>query len=120
MRGAFRVRLLPRHRALDLGMTLFDTADMYDVGYNEELVGGVARERREGVIVATKFGKVRGEDGSPDSINGRSDYLRARRDGLLPPRVRRPGRATLRHRWQHSICKRRLAATDPWHKRSKT
>ncbi len=65
------------NRALDLGVTLFDTADMYGVGRNEELVGRVVRERRKGVIVATKFGNVRDEDGSFKGINGHPDYIRA-------------------------------------------
>ena len=52
------------HRAIDLGLTFLDTADMYGVGRNEELVGRVVRERREWVVVATKFGNVRGADGS--------------------------------------------------------
>jgi len=64
------------HRALDLGVTLLDTADMYGVGRNEELVGRAVRERSEWVIVATKFGNVRGEDGSFKGVNGRPDYVR--------------------------------------------
>jgi aryl-alcohol dehydrogenase-like predicted oxidoreductase len=51
------------NRALDLGVTFLDTADMYGVGANEELVGRVVRNRREWVIVATKFGNVRSEAG---------------------------------------------------------
>ena len=54
----------PLNRALDLGVTLLDTTDMYGVGRNEEFIGRVVRNRREGVIIATKFGNVRGEDGS--------------------------------------------------------
>ena len=64
------------HRALDLGVTFLDTADMYGVGTNEELVGRVVRERPEWVVVATKFGNVRGEDGSFRGVNGRPDYVR--------------------------------------------
>jgi aryl-alcohol dehydrogenase-like predicted oxidoreductase len=71
------------NRALDLGVTLLDTADMYGVGRNEELVGRVVRERREWVIVATKFGNVRGEDGSFQGINGRPDYVRKACDESL-------------------------------------
>jgi len=52
------------HRAIDLGVTFLDTAGMYGVGRNEELVGRAVRERSEWVVVATKFGNVRGEDGS--------------------------------------------------------
>ena len=64
------------HRALDLGVNFLDTADMYGVGRNEELVGRAVRERPEWVIVATKFGNVRGEDGSFKGVNGRPDYVR--------------------------------------------
>ncbi|TCM08924.1 aldo/keto reductase [Sphingomonas sp. PP-CC-1A-547] len=59
------------NRALDLGVTFLDTADMYGVGANEELLGRVVRERREWIVVATKFGNVRGSDGSFKGINGR-------------------------------------------------
>ena len=71
------------NRALDLGVTLLDTADMYGVGANEELVGRVVRDRREWVVVATKFGNVRGEDGSFKGVNGRPDYVRAACDASL-------------------------------------
>src|SRR5215216_4601736 len=63
------------HRALDLGVNFLDTADMYGVGRNEELVGRVVRKRREWVVVATKFGNVRGAEGSFQGINGRPDYV---------------------------------------------
>ena len=69
--------------AIDLGVTLFDTADMYGVGHNEELLGRVLRGRGERVTVATKFGNVRGEDGSFRGINGRPDYVRAACDASL-------------------------------------
>ena len=65
------------HRALDLGVTFLDTADMYGVGRNEELVGRALRGRREGVVLATKFGNVRGEDGSFKGVNGKPDYVRS-------------------------------------------
>src|SRR5215207_9233265 len=52
------------HRALDLGVTFLDTADMYGVGRNEELVGRAIRDRRDQVGLATKFGNVRGPDGA--------------------------------------------------------
>jgi aryl-alcohol dehydrogenase-like predicted oxidoreductase len=71
------------NRALDLGVTFLDTADMYGVGANEELVGRVVRDRREWVIVATKFGNVRGEDGSFKGVNGRPEYVRAACDASL-------------------------------------
>lgn len=65
------------HRALDLGVNFLDTADMYGVGKNEELVGNAIAGRRQGVILATKFGNMRGEDGSFRGVNGRPDYVRA-------------------------------------------
>jgi aryl-alcohol dehydrogenase-like predicted oxidoreductase len=65
------------HRALDLGINFLDTADMYGVGRNEELIGRAIRDRREQVVLATKFGNVRGEDGSFLGINGRPEYVRA-------------------------------------------
>jgi aryl-alcohol dehydrogenase-like predicted oxidoreductase len=71
------------HRAIDLGITFLDTADMYGVGRNEELVGRVVRERREWIVVATKFGNVRGEDGSFQGVNGRPDYVRQACDASL-------------------------------------
>ncbi len=63
------------HRALDLGVTFLDTADMYGVGRNEELVGRAVRRRRPEVVLATKFGNVRGPDGSYRGINGRPEYV---------------------------------------------
>ena len=53
------------HRALELGVTMLDTADMYGVGSNEELVGRAIKGRRDGVVIATKFGNVRAPDGKP-------------------------------------------------------
>ena len=49
------------HRALDLGMKFLDTADVYGRGHNEELVGKAIRDRRHDVVLATKFGNVRGK-----------------------------------------------------------
>ena len=71
------------NRALDLGVTFLDTADMYGVGANEELVGRVVRERRDWIVVATKFGNVRGSDGSFKGVNGRPDYVRSACDASL-------------------------------------
>ncbi|HEY8369958.1 MAG TPA: aldo/keto reductase [Thermodesulfobacteriota bacterium] len=65
------------HRALDLGVTFLDTADMYGVGRNEELVGRAIRGRRHEVVLATKFGNVRGADGSFLGVNGRPEYVRS-------------------------------------------
>lgn len=64
-------------RAIDLGMNLLDTADMYGVGRNEELVGRAIAGRRDEVFLATKFGNMRGADGAFLGINGRPDYVRS-------------------------------------------
>ncbi|GMK46158.1 oxidoreductase [Paenibacillus glycanilyticus] len=64
-------------RALELGINLLDTADMYGVGKNEELVGKALKGRRDKVVVATKFGNVRSEDGKYLGINGRPEYVKA-------------------------------------------
>jgi aryl-alcohol dehydrogenase-like predicted oxidoreductase len=69
--------------ALELGVTFLDTADMYGVGHNEELVGKAIRDRRDRVIIATKFGNVRGSDGSFLGVNGKPDYVRAACDASL-------------------------------------
>jgi aryl-alcohol dehydrogenase-like predicted oxidoreductase len=63
------------HHAIDQGITFFDTADMYGVGRNEELVGRAIESRRHEVIVATKFGNVRGSDGAFLGVNGSPDYV---------------------------------------------
>jgi aryl-alcohol dehydrogenase-like predicted oxidoreductase len=65
------------HRALELGVNFLDTADMYGVGRNEELVGRAIAERREQVVLATKFGNMRGTDGSFLGVNGTPEYVRA-------------------------------------------
>jgi aryl-alcohol dehydrogenase-like predicted oxidoreductase len=64
------------HRALELGITLLDTADMYGVGRNEELVGRAIKGRRERVVLATKFGNVRRADGTFVGVNGHPDYVK--------------------------------------------
>jgi aryl-alcohol dehydrogenase-like predicted oxidoreductase len=71
------------HRALDLGVTLLDTADMYGPFTNERLVGRAIAGRRDEVVLATKFGNERGEDGSFLGINGRPDYVRRACDASL-------------------------------------
>jgi aryl-alcohol dehydrogenase-like predicted oxidoreductase len=64
------------HRALDLGITLLDTADVYGNGHNEELVGRAISDRRDEVVLATKFGNVRDSQGRPSGISGRPEYVR--------------------------------------------
>jgi aryl-alcohol dehydrogenase-like predicted oxidoreductase len=64
------------HRALDLGVNFLDTADIYGVGRNEVLVGKALKGRRDGVVLASKFGNVREPDGRFVGINGRPPYVR--------------------------------------------
>ncbi|MDF2976020.1 MAG: aldo/keto reductase [Actinomycetospora sp.] len=71
-------------RALELGVTFFDTADMYGPHTNEELLGSVLSRRRDEVTLATKFGNEIGPDGKGTGrVNGRPDYLRGQIDGSL-------------------------------------
>ena len=65
------------HHALDRGVTFLDTADMYGVGRNEELVGRAIRDRRDEVFLATKFGNVRGPAGEFLGVKGDPDYVRS-------------------------------------------
>jgi aryl-alcohol dehydrogenase-like predicted oxidoreductase len=71
------------HRALELGVTFLDTADMYGRGENERLVGRAIKGRRHEVILATKFGNVRDEHGNFLGVNGRPEYVRACCDASL-------------------------------------
>ena len=65
------------HRAIELGINFLDTADIYGLGRNEELLGKALRDRRGQVVLATKFGNVRGKDGSWLGVNGKPDYVRS-------------------------------------------
>src|SRR6478736_8787738 len=71
------------HRALDLGVTFLDTADMYGPFTNEQLVGKAIAGRRDQVVLATKFGNERNPDGSWIGINGRPEYVREAADASL-------------------------------------
>ncbi|HEY3747556.1 MAG TPA: aldo/keto reductase [Pseudonocardiaceae bacterium] len=71
------------HRALELGVTLLDTADAYGRGVNEELVGRAIADRREKVVLATKFGLVRSDDPTFRGISGSPDYVRSACDASL-------------------------------------
>ncbi|HYC32174.1 MAG TPA: aldo/keto reductase [Gemmatimonadales bacterium] len=71
------------HRALDLGVDFLDTADMYGPFTNERLVGQAIKGRREDVVLATKFGNERTEDGRSLGVNGRPEYVRQACDGSL-------------------------------------
>ena len=87
------------HRAIDLGVTLLDTADMYGVGRNEELVGRAIRGKRDRVIVATKFGNMRGAKGEFLSVNGDADYVRQACEASL----KRLGIDTIDLYYQHRV-----------------
>ena len=71
------------HRAIELGVTFLDTADMYGPFTNEKLVGKAIADRRDSVMLATKFGNQRGEDGSFLGVNGDPDYVRKCCDASL-------------------------------------
>jgi aryl-alcohol dehydrogenase-like predicted oxidoreductase len=71
------------HRALELGVNFLDTADMYGVGKNEELIGKALAGRRSEAVIATKFGNVRSEDGKFLGVNGRPEYVKAACDTSL-------------------------------------
>src|SRR5450755_2255204 len=64
------------HRALELGITFLDTSDIYGPFTNEELVGRAIKGRRDGVVLATKFGSVRAADGKFLGVSGRPEYVR--------------------------------------------
>ncbi len=87
------------HRALDLGLTFLDTADMYGPWKNEELVGRAIRERRGEVVLATKFGNMRDEKGAFLGVNGRPEYVRACCDASL----KRLGVETIDLYYQHRV-----------------
>lgn len=71
------------HRALDLGINFLDTADMYGPFTNEVLVGKAIHDRRDLVVLATKFGNLRGEDGAFLGVNGSPEYVRESCDASL-------------------------------------
>ncbi|MBA2340304.1 MAG: aldo/keto reductase [Pyrinomonadaceae bacterium] len=87
------------NRALELGVNFLDTADMYGPFKNEELVGRTIKGRRNEVIVATKFGNMRGEDGSFLGVNGQPDYVRRACEASL----RRLGVDTIDLYYQHRV-----------------
>jgi aryl-alcohol dehydrogenase-like predicted oxidoreductase len=86
-------------RALDLGVTFIDTADMYGTGANERLVSRAVAGRRDEYVLATKFGNVRGEDGSFVGIDGRPEYVREACEASL----RRLGVETIDLYYQHRV-----------------
>ena len=87
------------HHALELGVTFLDTADMYGRGANEELVGRAIKGKRDGVVLATKFGIVRGSDGAITGFDSRPDYVRQACEANL----RRLGIDTIDLYYQHRV-----------------
>jgi aryl-alcohol dehydrogenase-like predicted oxidoreductase len=87
------------HRAIELGIDFLDTADMYGPFTNERLVGKAIQGRRDEVVLATKFGNERREDGSRVGINGRPEYVRRACDASL----QRLGVDTIDLYYQHRV-----------------
>jgi aryl-alcohol dehydrogenase-like predicted oxidoreductase len=86
-------------RAIELGVTFLDTADIYGPFTNEELVGRAIKGRRDQVVIATKFGNMRGPDGKFVGVNGRPEYVRSACDASL----RRLGVTTIDLYYQHRV-----------------
>jgi aryl-alcohol dehydrogenase-like predicted oxidoreductase len=91
--------LATMRRALDLGVSLIDTSDVYAQGHSEELVGQAIRERRDQVVVATKFGNILDGDGNFAGVNGRPEYVRQACEASL----RRLGVDTIDLYYQHRV-----------------
>src|SRR6476659_8568337 len=87
------------HHAIDRGVTFLDTADMYGVGKNEELVGRAIADRRDSVFLATKFGNVRGPNGEFLGVKGDADYVRSACEASL----KRLGVETIDLYYQHRV-----------------
>jgi aryl-alcohol dehydrogenase-like predicted oxidoreductase len=87
------------HRALELGVNFFDTADAYGPGRNEELVGRALRDRRDRAVIATKFGNVRDASGKFAGISGKPEYVRQACDASLA----RLGIETIDLYYQHRV-----------------
>lgn len=87
------------HRAIELGCTFLDTADVYGTGKNEELVGCAIRDRRDKVTLATKFGNVRGPNGEWLGVNGKPDYVKSACEASL----KRLGIETIDLYYQHRV-----------------
>ncbi|HET6467066.1 MAG TPA: aldo/keto reductase [Geminicoccaceae bacterium] len=71
------------HRAIDLGVTMLDTSDAYGAGRNEQLIAGAIAGRRDGLVIATKFGNIRGPGGERGGTNGRPEYVPVACDASL-------------------------------------
>ena len=97
------------HEALDRGVTFLDTADMYGPFTNEVLVGAAIKDRRDEVVLATKFGNQRGEDGAFLGINGRPEYVRQACENSL----RRLGVDVIDLYYQHRV-DRTVPVEETW------
>jgi aryl-alcohol dehydrogenase-like predicted oxidoreductase len=86
------------HFAIEQGVTMFDTADMYGWGHNETLVGKALAGRRDGIVIASKFGQTKGEGGS-NGVDGRPEYVIAACDASL----KRLGIETIDLYYQHRV-----------------
>jgi len=89
------------HRALELGISFLDTADMYGPFENEKLIGRAIAGKRDEVVLATKFGNVRSEDGKFLGVNGKPDYVRK----CCEDSLRRLGVETIDLYYQHRVDK---------------
>ncbi len=98
-RGDETESIATMHRAIDLGANFLDTADMYGIGRNEELVGRALRGRREQVVLATKFGNVRGPQGEFLGVSGRPEYVR----GACEASLKRLGVEVIDLYYQHRV-----------------
>ena len=87
------------HRALDLGVNFLDSSDMYGWGHNEELLGRALAGRRQGAVVATKFGQVRSPDGAGNLVDGSAGYVRTACEASL----KRLGIDTIDLYYQHRV-----------------
>jgi len=87
------------HRAVELGITFFDTADMYGPFINEELVGKALKPYRDKVVIATKFANVRGKNGERLGISGKPEYVRQACEASL----KRLGIETIDLYYQHRV-----------------
>jgi aryl-alcohol dehydrogenase-like predicted oxidoreductase len=87
------------HRAIELGCTFLDTADVYGIGKNEELVGRAIRDRRDKMTLATKFGNVRGANGEWLGVNGKPEYVKSACEASL----KRLGVETIDLYYQHRV-----------------
>jgi aryl-alcohol dehydrogenase-like predicted oxidoreductase len=87
------------HRAIELGVTFLDTADMYGPFRNEELVGRAIKGKRDHVVLATKFGNVRGTNGERLGISGKPDYVKRACEASL----KRLGVETIDLYYQHRV-----------------